>query len=118
MLLLFVVVLVAAGGLVGWSLYSESRQQRHDIAARTRSRYSMAVHSEQAFDSLDRRRRVIGGSRSADLARALADATREKTDSEKAYIDACRVCVPAVECERDRLVIESGRASDTYNPCD
>lgn len=42
----------------------------------------------------------------------------DASDAERAFMDACRKCASAAECERDRLVIASGRASDSYNPCD
>lgn len=60
--------------------------------------------------------------------KAVADARREFSSAvytgsgvrgaQRAYVEACRACASANECERDRLVIAAGRSSETYNPCE
>lgn len=57
------------------------------------------------------------------FARRLGRVYDPKIDSdtsaaERAFMQACRACASASECERDRLVIADGRATDSYNPCD
>ena len=43
---------------------------------------------------------------------------REAREAERQFIEACKRCTSAAECEQARQNIVARRSSDTYNPCD
>lgn len=94
---------IAVLALVGWSAHDKEQAERVRVVEMARFDYRMKVGLRNTLAQL----------RSPKALEADSDADT----AERAYMEACKACSSAMECERDRLVIASGRASDSYNPC-
>lgn len=92
--------------LVGWSVHDNAREERTRAAVTARLIYVMKANS--------RRMSVEARAAPTSLQKAYDAASAAASD----YMEKCKLCAPAVECERDRLVIESGMATGAYNPCE
>jgi hypothetical protein len=100
-----VVAAIAVAGIAGraWLVHAGVRKEaRHQLEI-ARSEY----RGKSAVQEIWRR----GG-------RVYDSKIDDARETERAFMSACRKCAPPAECERDRLVIASGRATDSYNPCD
>src|SRR4051812_38813430 len=95
---------LAVLALVGWSEHDKTQEERTHAAVMARFDYRMKVGLRNSLVRL--------------RSPKAAEADSEADAAESLYMEACKVCAPAAECERDRLVIASGRSSDNYNPCE
>ena len=117
------VSLLVVGGGIAWVVHAAQREE--DARAFTMARIDYTgkvsverVHNETIPMLIKLGRRKAGDKPTDEDMRIY----REARDSERAYIQACKRCASAAECEHDRQTIASGRVSitdsDTYNPCE
>jgi len=96
-----------------------SRAEKASAAADRRRTYMTTLFVREAKDRVaSMGSKGLGAAAYAKASAEYATARSEASEAERGYIEACRQCAPAAECERDRLVIASGRATDNYNPCE
>jgi len=109
-------IVAAAAGLI---TYFGVHGERVKATAAARRSYLSAVYAEKIADTVaSRGSKFLGAARYAKASQDYGQAANKAREAERAYMEACRQCASGLECERDRLVIASGRSTDNYNPCE
>ena|SRR2546427_10651694 len=116
---LALVVVVSVGGGLAWMVRAGVRQDAAGQFSMARFTYDLKVNTERIHNaSVEALIRL--GKRKASVQPTDEDMQfyREARDAERAFVEACKRCASAAECEQARQSIAAQRSSDTYNPCE
>src|SRR5882724_5405669 len=105
---LVLVLLALLGGGAGWMFYAQ--QRKDDAQTFGMARFTYVVTSE-TYRTLERLAIInLRLGQKPDKAKEQKD-YEEMQAAQAAYVQACRKCASALECENDREKIEAGRVS-------